>query len=164
VTIIELLESKREHIQRLANQRGAAGEASALARLDNCVPRPRGLGLKILLSALLKQGVRIKATSFDAIQLPHSEGINFTDLEAVERDLDQMVFIEIKTANQKRVKPDFTGFFFALSENEIAASEALGWQHRVVLINNITGEVVNTSVSEIISKAKSSTWQLSVQL
>ena len=164
MTILELLALKRKHIQRLANQRGAAGEVSVLARLDNYVPRPRGLGLKILLNALLKNGIQIKATSFDAIQLPHSNGIDFSDSEAVERDLNQMVFIEIKTANQNRVKPDFTGFFFALSENEIAASEALGRQHRVVLVNNITGESVVTSVPEIIGKAKSSTWQLSIQL
>ncbi|GAB3836001.1 hypothetical protein GCM10028821_33690 [Hymenobacter jeollabukensis] len=75
-----------------------------------------------------------------------------------------MVFIEIKTANQARVKDDFSGFFFALTESEIAAAEALGTRHRVALFNNITGAALLTSVADIMARAKSSSWQVSVQL
>ena len=67
-------------------------------------------------------------------------------------------------ANQTRVQPGFKGFFFALTESEIAAAERLGSRHRVALFNNSTGELLITSVPEIISRAKSMNWQLSVQL
>lgn len=161
---IEVIEAKRQHLARLANQRGASGELSALAEMENWVPRPRGIGLKVLLAALGETGVVIKGSSFDAIAFPVTESINFTDLASVRAALPKMTFIEIKTANQERVRPGFTGFFFALTEGEIAASEALGSRHRVALYNKLSGELLLTSVPEILTRTKSTNWQLSVQL
>ena len=159
---LDLLAAKRTHLTRLANQRGASGEAAVIASMENWTARPKGAGLKILLGELLKTGVEIRASSFDAISLPAP--IDFKDAAQVSHALPSMVFIEIKTANQKRVKPGFHGFFFALTESEIAAAEQLGDRHRVALYNAATFELVLTSVSEIIGRARSMTWQLSVQL
>ena len=75
-----------------------------------------------------------------------------------------MCFVEIKTASQSRVKPGFDGFFFALTESEIVAAEVLGMCQRVALYNKHTGESLLTSISEILTRKKYSTWQLSVQL
>lgn len=161
---IEVIEAKRQHLARLANQRGASGELSALAEMENWVPRPRGIGLKVLLAALEETGVVIKGSSFDAIAVPVTESINFIDPASVRAALPKMTFIEIKTANQERVRPGFTGFFFALTEGEIAASEALGSRHRVALYNKLSGELLLTSVPEILTRTKSTNWQLSVQL
>jgi hypothetical protein len=58
----------------------------------------------------------------------------------------------------------FSGFFFALTESEIAAAELLGHRHRVALFNNLTGELLISSVPDIIARTRSMTWQLSVQL
>ena len=63
-----------------------------------------------------------------------------------------------------RVRPDFSGFFFALAEGELIASEALGSRHRVMLLNKATGTMLLTSVPEILMRAKSTNWQVSVQL
>lgn len=161
---IEVIVAKRQHLLRLANQKGAAGELSALDEMENWIPRPRGEGLKTLLRALDDKGIVIKASSFDAIALPDSSHIDFTDPQAVKAALPTMTFVEIKTANQKRVAADFSGFFFALTESEIAASEALGHQHKVALFNKMTGNIKMTSVVEIVASAKSTNWQLSVQL
>ncbi|GAB2793763.1 hypothetical protein HNQ93_003786 [Hymenobacter luteus] len=161
---LDVIKAKRVHLARFANQQGAAGEVRALDDMSNWVSRPRGKGLKVLLAALLEIGIQIKASSFDAIELPQAQNIDFMNVDQVRELLPHMIFIEIKTANQARVKPDFSGFFFALTESEIAAADALGSRHRVALRNNLTGETYMTSVPEIISRAKSSSWQLSVQL
>jgi hypothetical protein len=161
---IEVIEAKRRHLLRLANQKGAAGEMSAIDEMANWTPRPRGAGLKVLLTALREKGIVIKASSFDAIALPDSATVDFSDSVAVQTALPYMTFIEIKTANQKRVTANFSGFFFALTESEISASEALGDRHKVALYNKVTGEIKLTSVAEIIAAAKSTNWQLSVQL
>jgi hypothetical protein len=161
---IDVIKGKRVHLARLANQQGAAGEARAVADTSNWIARPRGNGLKVLLAALLETGIRIKASGFDAIELPDAKELDFIDVEKVRELLPHMIFIEIKTANQPRVKPGFSGFFFALTESEIAAAEALGPRHRVALRNNLTNETLLTSVPAIIARAKSSSWQLSVQL
>ncbi len=159
---LDLITEKKTHLARLANQRGAAGESSIVETKDNWVPRPRGVKLKRLLNELEKTGVSIKWSSFDAIAL--SESVDFEKPEKIQRYLPEMVFIEIKTANQDRVKPGFKGFFFAITENEIHAADQLGHRYRVALFNAKSGEIVLTSVAEILARSKSMTWQVSVQL
>lgn len=161
---IEVIELKRKHLLRFANQSGADGETHAVGSMDNWIPRPKGNELKVLLSVLDESGITIKPSSFDALALPADINIDFTDKSSVTNAISEIVFIEIKTANQKRVKEDFTGYFFALTESEIAASEALGKKHKVALFNKITGAILMTSVSEIVKRAKSTNWQVSVQL
>lgn len=160
---VSLIEAKGKQIARLANQSGAAGERDALAEMS-WVPRPQGEGLKVLLSVLAESGTVIKRSSFDAIACEETSSIDFMDREAVRTALPRMTFIEIKSASQKRVKPGFVGFFFALTESEIAAAEALKSRHRVALYNRLSGELLLTSVPEILTRSKSMNWQLSVQL
>jgi len=161
---IEIIRSKREHLARLSNKHGAVGEVGALAEMPNLIPRPRGKELATLLAALLASGVVIKGTAFDAILLPSGDTVDFTNAADVQAKLPSMVFIEVKTANQPRVGHDFSGFFFALTEGEIAAAEALGTRHRVMLYNNLTGRIVMTSIPDLVARAKSLNWQLSLQL
>lgn len=164
MTPLELVKSRREHIARLANRRGADGEQIALEDMPHWIPRPVGVGLKVLLDELRVAGKVIKSTSFDAIHIPGITSIDFSQVLTVRAALPTMTFIEIKSASQSRVKPGFAGFFFALTEGEIAAAEVLGPKHRVALYNKLTGELQLTSVQEIITRARSSNWQVSVQL
>jgi hypothetical protein len=159
---VEVIAAKRAHLARLANQSGAAGELEARLAMEDWVARPKGTGLRVLLDALSETGISIKASSFDALAVPQT--IDFTDSALVRALLPQITFIEIKTANQARVQSGFGGFFFALTESEITAAELLGPRHRVALFNKRTGELLMSSVPEIISRTRSMTWQLSVQL
>ena len=128
------------------------------------VARPTGHGLKVLLAALRDTGVTIKGSSFDATSLASETAVDFANAAQVAAALPGMCFVEIKSANQPRVKPGFGGFFFALTESEIVAAEALGPRHRVALYNKLSGELQLTSVAEILGRARSSNWQVSVQL
>ncbi|MCC7252372.1 hypothetical protein [Hyphomicrobium sp.] len=163
-TLAELINLRRRHLVRLANQNGAAGEAQVLSERTGYLPRPRGQGAKNLLAALSESGITIKLASFDAVALPAGQTVDFSDMDDIRKNLPNMTFIEIKTANQPRVKPDFSGFFFAFTEGEILASEALGERHKVLLVNKATSAVHLTSVAEIIARSKSLNWQVSVQL
>lgn len=163
-TICELLEIKREHVQRFANANGAAGEARALVDNSHFVRRPKGNGLKHLMAALSETGITIKPTSFDVIALPEGQEVDFMRIDSIRLALPKMKFIEVKTANQKRVKHDFSSFFFALTEGEINAAEVLGYRHGVLLINRATNASLLTTVPEILARARSTTWQVSVQL
>lgn len=162
MTPLEVIVAKRAHLARLANQSGAAGEQGAILAMELWIPRPKGEALRILIEELAATGIAIRASSFDALALPSP--FEISDRNRLRRHLPEITFIEIKTANQARVQPGFKGFFFALTESEIAAAEQLGSRHRVALFNNLTGELLITSVSEIISRTKSMNWQLSVQL
>lgn len=161
---VDVIKSKKQHLARYANENGSNGELVTIESNENWISRPKGNELKLLLSALEDTGVSIKRSSFDALSIPKGITVDFNDLESIKNSLAEISFIEIKTANQDRVKADFSGFFFALTENEIKAAEALGKRHQVALFNKKTSEVLITSVAEIINRAKSSTWQVSVQL
>ena len=160
VSASDLIAIKREHLKRLANQSGAAGEQHVLSENSALFPRPTGRELAALLTTLEQSGIRIKGSSFDAVSLPTGAVANYFDPEIVAK----AIFIEIKTANQTRVQADFTGFFFAFTEGEIQAAEALGSRHRVMLLNRATGQTLLTSVPELLARAKSTTWQVSIQL
>lgn len=155
---------KRAHLERFVNQSGAAGEAVARLEMEHWIQRPNGAQLKVLLTALDETGIVIKGSSFAVIALPSAGQIDFSNAAEVRSALQNMCFVEIKTASQSRVKPGFDGFFFALTESEIVAAEVLGMCHRVALYNKHTGESLLTSILEILTRKKSSTWQLSVQL
>jgi hypothetical protein len=159
---LEVIAAKRAHLARLANEGGAAGEQQAILSMEQWVPRPKGLGLRVLLEELAETGIVIKASSFDALALPYP--IDLTNRAQVRAHLPAITFVEIKAANQPRVQPGFGGFFFALTESEIAAADQLGPRHRVALFNKLTGEMLLTSVPKILARTKSMNWQLSVQL
>jgi hypothetical protein len=160
--ITEILAAKRRHLARLASEGGAAGESSAIAAATDWIPRPKGKALKALLAALAETDIRIKPSSFDAIAT--SVPVDFESEESLRNALGGMVFIEIKSASQSRVKAEFGGFFFALTESEIVAADQLRTRHRVALFNRLSGEVLLTSIPEILARARSTTWQLSIQL
>lgn len=163
-TLSELIALRRGHLLRFANQNGAAGESTIFADQTGYIPRPKGLPAKNLLTALREAGQTIKLSSFDAIALPPGVTVDLADMSSVREQLHSMVFIEIKTANQPRVKEDFTGFFFAFTEGELLAAEVLGERHKVLLVNKATGGMLLTSVAEILARSKSQNWQVSVQL
>ncbi|MDQ0840297.1 hypothetical protein [Sphingomonas faeni] len=162
MTPLEVITAKRAHLARFANEGGAAGEQQAIVAMDRWIPRPRGPDLVMLLEELASTGIVIKPSSFDALALPRL--ISMADRDQVRASLAEITFVEIKTSNQPRVKPGFSGFFFAITENEITAAEQLGIRHRIALFNKITNEILITSVSEILARTKSMNWQLSVQI
>lgn len=160
----ELIEVRREHVLRFANRNGAAGEAMIISDQSGYIRRPKGMLAKNLLAALKEAGHNIRLSSFDAIALPPGLSVDLADMQSLRQRLPDMVFIEIKTANQARVKEDFSGFFFAFTEGELLAAEILGNRHKVLLVNKATGGMLLTSVAEILARSKSQNWQVSVQL
>lgn len=164
MNIVDVLNSKKEHIARFANANGAAGETAIIKSSSDLIARPKGKALANLLSVLYETGIEIRGSSFDAIFIPNGRDINLLDIKAIRSVINEIVFVEIKTANQARVKEDFSGFFFALTEKEIQASEALKDRHRVLLYNKETGQMLLTSIPDILARTKSMNWQLSVQL
>lgn len=166
VSLLELIESKRAHIARYSSENGILGEHSLLDSQSLWIKRPKGKDMKNLLAALKQfEDIEIKASSFDFISIPKNVSVDFSDINSLARILKLLTFIELKTCNQKRVTtPDFRNFFFAITENEIIASELLGDRHIVVLHNKLTGDKLVTTIPEITKRANSKNWQLSISL
>lgn len=163
-SITDLLEARRSHLARLAASNGASGETSVLSVSENWIPRPKGQQSKNLRAALEESGIRIKPTAFDMISLPGGRTANFDSIEDLREVLPDMIFVEVKTATQDRVKAGFANFFFAFTENEISAAAQLGARYKVALYNSRTKELVIASLPDIMARAGSTTWQVSIQL
>jgi hypothetical protein len=123
VELSEILALKREHLDRLANARGAAGEVAIVTGNTQFMSRPKGMPLRTLMSALRASGVSIKPTSFDAIAIPAGAVLNWGEPQSVARLLTDLVFIELKTASQPRVKDDFSDFFLALFDLGVGSAQ-----------------------------------------
>ncbi|MEZ5244111.1 MAG: hypothetical protein R2707_03375 [Acidimicrobiales bacterium] len=155
---------RRVHLERLSNQTGSSGEQTLISSTEDLIPRPRGAALRVLLGELERSGISIAGTSFDAILLPSGSTIDFLDADNVRRLLPSITFVEIKSTKKPSVREDFGGFFFSLTEKEIEAARQLGDRHIVILQNLVTGKLLQTSVGEIATRSRSTTWQVSVQL
>ncbi|MGR5478982.1 hypothetical protein ACPV5A_17475 [Vibrio chagasii] len=162
--IIDILQVRKEHIDRFSSTNGSQGENLAIQKNKQWIERPKAKQLNNLLSLLSEGGINIKRTSFDAIELPEDVSIDFGCLDSIKANLSLMNFIEIKTTNKESVKEDFTGYFFAFTESELHAAEQLGERHKVALVNKRTDSIVMSSVTELLARAKSMNWQVSIQL
>ncbi|MBY8238363.1 hypothetical protein KW539_10740 [Vibrio fluvialis] len=162
--ILEALLKRKAHADRLSNTSGSEGESFAISQNSTWIERPKGQLLDNLLSELKRTGIDIKRTSFDAIELPKGATLDFCSVESIKAHLPQMNFIEIKTTSKSSVKDDFSGYFFAFTEGELSAAEQLQSRHKVALINKVTGTVFMSTVPELLKRAKSMNWQVSVQL
>jgi hypothetical protein len=131
---------------------------------ENWIPRPKGQQSKNLRAVLEESGIRIKPTAFDMISLPPGRTANFDSIEDLRKVLPDMTFVEVKTATQDRVKAGFANFFFAFTENEISAASQLGARYKVALYNSRTKELVISSLPDVMARAGSTTWQVSIQL
>jgi hypothetical protein len=81
--ILEVLAEKRAHVERFANQAGAAGENEVLERHSHFIPRPKGVQLTRLLEVLQATGISIKRSSFDAIAMPIGATVDFEDMASL---------------------------------------------------------------------------------
>ena len=160
---IDELEGKRKKLSKAATTRGSEGEQGAMMLFKNLIDRPKGKDMKNLLQALSQLGLNIKPTSFDKIDSGGIE-INFSDVNHLVKILSQITFIEVKSTDRKSIPEDFSGYFFALTENEIDASIILGDRYKVLLINKVTGYSKWTTVKALLERAKSKTWQVSLNL
>ena len=112
-----------------------------------------------LLVAFAKRGKVVYGKAFDVVKL--SLPVDLADLAEVEKHLEQIKVFEVKST-RKKVKSDFSGYFFALTAGEVLVAQSLKKQFGFVLVNTGTGEHLEMSLSEIFARAKGiyPTWSI----
>ena len=120
---------------------------------------PTGKQRQNLLIAFAKQGKVVYGKAFDVIKLPRR--MDLDDLAKIEKHLDQIKVFEIKST-RKKLRSNFSGYFFALTAAEMLVAQSLKKQFGFVLVNTGTGEYLETSLSEIFARAKGiyPTWSI----
>ncbi|PYI87022.1 MAG: hypothetical protein DME26_07635 [Verrucomicrobia bacterium] len=120
---------------------------------------PTGRQRQNLLVAFAKKGKVVYGKAFDVVKLSGSLDLN--DLAEVEKNLEDIKVFEVKST-RKKLRPDFSGYFFALTAAEVLVAQSLKKQFGFVLVNIGTGEHLEMSLSEIFARAKGiyPTWSI----
>jgi len=113
-----------------------------------------------LLVAFAKRGKVVYGKAFDVVKL--SGIVDLDDLTEVEKHLGLVTIYEIKST-RKKLRPDFAGYFFALTAAEVLVAQSLKNQFGFVLVNTGTCEHLEMTLSEIFGRAKGiyPTWSIS---
>lgn len=113
-----------------------------------------------LLIAFAKRNMVIYGNAFDALKLLNP--VNLSSLQEIEEHLDDIILYEIKSTNRKNIGPDFTGYFFALTTAELLVAQNLKKRYKFVLVNVITKNFVELTLTEVFAKAKGiyPTWSI----
>lgn len=142
-----------------------SGQKTAKAATDILVAKKTGFIIPTakqrqnLLVAFAKRGKVVYGKAFEVVKV--SSAIDLASLEQVETHLDQIKVFEVKST-RKKLKPDFSGYFFALTAAEVLVAQSLKKQFGFVLVNTGTREHLEMTLSEIFSRAKGiyPTWSI----
>ncbi len=120
---------------------------------------PTGKQRQNLLVAFAKKGKVVYGKAFDVVKL--SGPVDLNDLAEVEKHLAKITVFEIKST-RKKLRPDFSGYFFGLTAAEVLVAQSLKKQFGFVLVNTGTREHIEMSLSEIFARAKGiyPTWSI----
>src|ERR1041385_9109578 len=121
---------------------------------------PTGRQRQNLLVAFAKKGKVVYGKAFDVVKL--SGTVDLDDLTEVEKRLGLVTVYEIKSS-RKKLRPDFSGYFFAPTAAEVLVAQSLKKQFGFVLVNTRTSEHLEMSLSGIFARAKGiyPTWSIS---
>jgi len=134
-----------------SGQKTAKAAAGILVAKKDGFIIPTGRQRQNLLVAFAKRGKVVYGKAFDLVKLSGSVDLN--DLAEVETHLDDIKVFEVKST-RKKLRSDFSGYFFALTAAEVLVAQSLKKQFGFVLVNTATGEYLEMSLSEIFARAK----------
>jgi hypothetical protein len=109
--------------------------------------------------AFAKRGMVVYGKAFDIVRT--SGTVNLDELADVERNLDKITIFEIKST-RKSLKPDFSGYFFALTAAEVLVAQSLRKNFRFVFVNTTTGDFLELDLVGIFARARGiyPTWSI----
>ena len=113
-----------------------------------------------LLVAFAKQNMVIYGKAFDALKLLNP--VKLDSLPEIEEHLDDIILYEVKSTNRKNIGADFSGYFFALTTAELLVAQNLKKRYKFVLVNVITENFIELTLTEVFAKAKGiyPTWSI----
>jgi hypothetical protein len=114
---------------------------------------------RALLVAFAEQNMVIYGNAFDILKVAGKVDLDST--EEIKGKLGQITLYEIKSTNRK-IKEDFSGYFFALTTAELLVAQNLKDQYRFAFVNVTTGKYVEMRLTEVFAKAKGiyPTWSI----
>jgi hypothetical protein len=144
-----LKDDAKEHFQ--SGQTTAKKAAAILVAKNIGFTVPTAKQKQNLLVAFAKKNKVIYGKAFDIVRL--SSPVDLSDLADIEKNLQRVTIFEIKST-KKRLRSDFSKYFFSLSTAEMLVAQSLKKYFRFVFVNTATGEHLELDLADIFSRAK----------
>ena len=146
-------------VQLQSGQKTAKAAAAILVAKKAGFIIPTGKQRQNLLVAFAKRGKVVYGKAFDVIKF--SAPVDLDELAEVEKHLEQIKVFEVKST-RKKLRSDFSGYFFALTAAEVLVAQSLKKQFGFVMVNTGTREHLEMTLSEIFARAKGiyPTWSI----
>ncbi|HEY0193138.1 MAG TPA: hypothetical protein VGC42_18600 [Kofleriaceae bacterium] len=157
LAVAALTEGAAETKQRTATR---AAEILVSLREGYVVPTQKQRAALLVAFAQGQQVVYGKA--FDIVRCPRD--LDLEDPAAMSPRLAEISICEIKSTNKASVKPEFRGFFFAITAGEMLTAQSLGSQYRFIFVNTLTHEYLEMSLQQIFARSRGiyPTWSISI--
>ncbi|HVE84227.1 MAG TPA: hypothetical protein VND93_15320 [Myxococcales bacterium] len=112
-----------------------------------------------LLVAFAERNLVVYGKAFDVVRL--SRPVDLSRIEQIRTYLDAITVYEIKSTNRK-LPPDFKGYFFALTGAEMLVAQSLKKRFRFAFVNTVTGTVLDLSLNELLKRTRGiyPTWSI----
>jgi hypothetical protein len=142
------------------------GNATARRAIEILIEKEQGFILptaaqkKNLIIAFVKRDMIVYGRGFDMIKL--AAPVELNDLSDIERNLDAIQLIEIKSTNKDKVGEDFQGYFFGLTAAEVLVAQSLKHRFKFIFVNTLTKHHMEVDINELFGRARGiyPTWSL----
>ncbi len=144
----------------ISGQSTARKAAAILVAKDAGFWIPTARQKQNLAVAFAKRGMVVYGKAFDIVRT--SGRVNLDDLAEMEQHLGKITIFEIKST-RKKLKPDFSGYFFGLTAAEVLVAQSLKKNFKFVFVNITTGEFLELDLVGIFARARGiyPTWSIS---
>jgi len=106
---------------------------------------------KNLAVAFARENMVLYGNAFDIIKC--KKKIDFTNEDAVYKDLDSIIVYEIKSTNRPKMDKNFINYFFDLTTAELLVAQSLNERYKFAFVNTITENFIELTLQGIFSKA-----------
>jgi hypothetical protein len=113
-----------------------------------------------LVVAFAKKSMVVYGKAFDIVRL--SGAVDLSDSADVEKNLDKITIFEIKST-RKRLRADFSRYFFALTAAEVLVAQSLKKYFKFIFVNTVTGDYLEMDLVQIFARSRGiyPTWSIS---
>ena len=107
---------------------------------------------KNIMVAFAKRNKPVHSQAYDLIRTKSK--IDFSDIHDIERKMEDITFIEVKSTNVKDGNAKFTNHFFGVSVNEIIMAQDHVNQYKFVFVNVKRKYILEMDLPEFFTRIK----------
>ena len=143
-----------EHKLAGNSQQTAKRAAEIVKKADPRFVVPDADERKALRMAFAARNYVLYGKALDIVKIEDGEPFSLKVVDEIERNRDRLTIYEIKSTGKEGVNEKFERYFFSISTAELLTAQDLKAKYRFLFVNTKTGEKMELTLKEVLSRAK----------